>query len=91
MLKLLSFAPDRSDRTQMEQLLDFMRLHRTFFQTELFIMVHLHDYFSADEIRSFSESALYEKFHLLLLEAAQPRQTLECERLRIIDADLCEI
>ena len=90
-LKLLDLHIDSEVMTLPERMLEYMKLCRRFFGKKLFVFLNLKSFLSDRELELFYGTVMYEKFDILLVEGTQRGKTCSCERVYIIDSDLCEI
>lgn len=91
LIKLYNVSIDSSEKSLAEQLLLYMKICRDFFKKKLFVILNLKSFLSKDEIELFYKATFYEKFDLLLIESSQKEAPRDCEKVKIIDEDLCEI
>lgn len=89
-IKVLDFRID-DDLPINERIIEYMRLNRDLLGKKLFIFVGLKSYFSEEELKLFYRDIIAEKFDILLLEGHQYSYTIDIEKIRIIDNDLCEL
>lgn len=90
-LKLLDLHIDSESMTLPERLIEYMKLCRRFFGKKLFVFLNLKSFLSDRELELFYGTVMYEKFDILLIEGVQREKSCSCERVYIIDSDLCEI
>ena len=88
-IKLLNFCIDKENLTLPEQLLEFMKLHRSFFNRKLFVFYNIKACLSDEELKLFYKNVQYEKLNVLLIEDFQRRRVSEEEKMTIVDNDLC--
>ena len=91
LIRILNFQIDAERLSMAEQLLEYMKIMRSLFGKELFILINLKSFLTKDELMSFYKAVQYEKFTLLLIESFQKDPPNELEIFKIIDQDLCEI
>ena len=91
LVRLLDFRVDREGLSLPEQLLEFMRLQRQFFDKRLFIFYGLKGCLTREELSGLYRNVFYEKLDLLLLEPFQRGAPMEGETVTIVDGDLCII
>lgn len=89
LLRILDYRPNREVMGLPEQLLEYMRMQRAFFDKRLFILFGLKAILRRDELTGFLRTIRYEKLDVLLLDAFQRGPAVEGEALTIIDEDLC--
>ena len=90
-IKVLNFSIDSESLNLPEKLFEYIKLCRDFFGKKLFVVVNIKSCLSSEELILFCKSICYEKFDVLFLESFQRDFADEHEKVRIIDADLCEI
>ena len=91
LLKLMGFHVDSDALDLPERMLEYMLLRRRFFGKELFVIYGLKALLTREESELFYRSAFYAKINLLMLESAHREDNLPCEKVTIVDKDLCII
>lgn len=82
-----------TDMTFMEQLMDFLSMHRELFKTRLFILIQVRAFMTRDDFEKLLEFARYEKIQIWLIESSEkcrPENQEGYYRL-VVDQDGCEI
>jgi CRISPR-associated protein Csn2 len=74
-----------------ERLVNYVRLVHQVLGTELFIFIHLEDYFNRDELKKLEEMILYEQISILLIENRVDMEEKENQKWWIVDKDSCII
>ena len=74
-----------------ERLIDYMRMSVDVLGTRLFILCNIKSFIDEQNMQYIYEQALYNKFHLLLVENHESEQINELERRIVIDKDDCLI
>lgn len=90
LLKLFRVKIRNEDLELAEQVIHYIRLMHSILGIKLFVFLNMKMYFSEDELREIYKIASYENIQLLLIEGCQ-KNSLENEKLWIIDQDLCII
>lgn len=90
-IKLLDFSIDFEEKDTLEKVIEYMKICRQYLGKKLFIFLNLKCFFSKEELAEFYKAVFYEKINILLLERMCYNDGIECEKVRIIDSDLCEI
>lgn len=88
LLKLMAVHPDEEDMSLPERILEYCQLARGLLGKKLVVCYGLHACLSEEEFELLCKEAVYRKFCLLLIEAAQPPRALD-EKMIVIDRDLC--
>lgn len=74
----------------LERLLQYGILSENVIHTKVFVLFHLHAYFTENEIEQFYQEVLFRKWNVLFVESSVKRR-VSGERYYIIDEDNCEI
>ena len=88
--KLMGFHADEENGALPERVLDYFLLARGLLRKKLFVCYGLHNCMTDAEMALLCKEAVYRKLCLLLVEAVQPNPS-DCEKLTLIDQDLCVI
>lgn len=88
LLKAYDVKIDTCAGTIAEKLLEYMTIQKRICKNTVFVTVNLKQYISQDEIEELYKNLLYEKIHLLEIEAYQ-QKSCNYERTTLIDKDLC--
>lgn len=73
-----------------EKLIDYISVDQRYMHTKLYIFVNLKLYLSEQDLDGLYSYVQYNKINIMLIENVV-KPILPCEKLRIIDKDLCEI
>ena len=76
--------------SQMERLMNYLRLAHQVKKTRFFVFLNLKQFFSREDLHEFYKFVEYEKVHVLVLEGYQSKP-LPGEKNWIVDRDLCVI
>ena len=90
-VKLFDFKISDNHIDIAERLFEYLKIQKDFFGKELCVIVGLKGCLEQDELEMFYKRLEYEKINVLLLEHHHCDYSLTCERIVIIDNDLCEI
>ena len=90
LLKAWDFHVDFSDLPAAEALYEHMALINGLLKNQCFVLIHAHAFFSMEELNQLISMAHYRKIPLFLLES-HAYAPLETEKIRLYDADLCEL
>lgn len=88
--KLLNIRFSEDYDSLSEKLIDYMLNVRELEGDKIFIFVNLKSCISSAETELFFNTVLSHKLNILLIESFQ-RKNFDCEKITIIDEDLCEI
>lgn len=89
--KAIDIKFDIEELNFVEKLIEYLMLSRNLCGTRVFVLVNLKSFISYDDLRTFYKSIFYCKLNVLLIENADSDNKIECEKVTIIDQDLCEI
>lgn len=89
LIKLMGFRVDTESLSFAEQVLEFVKLQRSFCGKKLVIFYNLKSVLSESELCSLYQSVRYEKLNLLLIESELRKQQKEFENTIVVDKDLC--
>lgn len=89
-VKAMGIAYEDESLTLCEKILEYMKLCRMLCDTKCFVLVNMKQFLSREEVKLIYKDLLREKISFLLLETSVT-YSLECEKLRILDKDLCLI
>lgn len=90
LVRITDFRFMLSNDSLLENICDYVRILREHVQTELFVFVNLKTFLGKEDLGLFYNFVLMNKIPILLLEYSCSDR-IECENIRIIDADMCEI
>lgn len=90
-LKLFGFSLDIAELSLPERRAEYISFIASCRGKRLFVILHLKSLLSDEEQELFFKTMRYKKIPLLLLETHQHPYRHPAEKLRVIDADLCEI
>jgi len=92
-IKLFKFLGVRFDdvcESLLENICEYMLVMRDYSNTKLFIFINLRSFLDEDELQELYRFAMYNKLSILLMESNVFERS-SCEKVRLIDKDLCEI
>lgn len=90
LLKLQSFKPVVSGDL-LNKLLDFMIVIKKYSTVKCFVLLNIHNCFSADELELLYKELIYQNINVLLIENKKCFLSSQYEKIYIVDEDLCEI
>lgn len=90
-LKMQKFLPDLQGEEPVEMLLDFLILLCRLQPLRCCVLLHLHQYFSEQQLLPFFREVIMRHIPLVLLEGSVSFSQSCCEKKYILDKDLCEI
>lgn len=90
-IKLMQFKIGRAETSPEELLITYIKLVSKYMKTDLFIVPNLHLFFDENELALIYQTLEVNHINLLSLECLVPHQKLDCEKIYIVDEDLCEI
>lgn len=79
------------DTSLLEKLIDYVKVMSGFIGKKLFVLLNFKTTFDVEEQKEFYKFIAYSKINVFILESVEPKDRLENEVYRIIDADLCII
>jgi CRISPR-associated protein Csn2 len=91
LLKLYGVKIETQCSELLERMIDYMRLLHQTLGVDLFVFVHLNDYFSVEEIEKLEEMIRYEQIFLLIVENKVCVEEFQNQKWWIIDKDSCII
>jgi len=90
-LKFMNVRFVADNASLIEKVIDYMCLHHNIVGTKLFVLVNIKSFFTEEQLKYLHEQALYQKFHLLLLENHDSDVKNGLEKKYLIDKDSCVI
>lgn len=90
LFKLYDLKLEFEDLTLFERILEYIKVLGMLTDVKLLVLVNIRDYFDDEKMNELYKCSTYYNVNLLLLEAVQ-RNTIEDERICIIDKDKCLI
>lgn len=90
-LKMQSFLPDFQGDQPIETLLNFLILLCELQPLRCCVLLHLHQYFTEEQLQPFFREIVMRHIPLILLEGTTPFIPSAYEKRWILDRDLCEI
>ena len=72
------------------RLCSFLDASSKYCGTKLFVFINIRSYVDSASFEAFVRQIIYRKHYVIFIES-QPYDRLECEKLMIIDKDLCEL
>lgn len=90
LFKYYSLRFEDDAESQMERLMNYLRLAHTVKKTKFFVFLNLKQFFSREDLHEFYKFVEYEKVHVLILEGYQSKP-LPGEKNWLVDQDLCII
>lgn len=90
LIKFLDVKVDIQTDKLIDSIIEYIKLLHDLCKIEVVVLVNIKTYLSKTELLYLYQEALYQKVHLILLEAALTEQ-IEYEKIVIIDADKCVI
>lgn len=90
LIKLLDVKIDIQTDKLIDSIIEYIKLLHDLCKIEVVVLVNIKTYLSKKELLYLYQEALYQKVHLILLEAVLTDQ-IEYEKIVIIDADKCVI
>lgn len=91
LLKAMDFRVDLSGLSVHEALYERLSLFASLTKQPCFVLIHVKSLLSSRELEQLYQMVLYQKWNLLLVEAADSPCRLPCEKHLLFDADLCEL
>ncbi|MBQ3087843.1 MAG: type II-A CRISPR-associated protein Csn2 [Clostridia bacterium] len=91
LFKMQDLRPLLTNEDFPQSLLSYLLFLRQYAGIKCFVIAHLHSYFTSEELERFYKEIAYRDICLFLLESEQNFEPLPCERVSIVDSDLCEI
>ena len=90
LIKFLDVRVDIQTDKLIDSLIEYIKLLHDLCKIEVVVLVNIKTYLSKTELLYLYQEALYQKVHLILLEATLTEK-IEYEKIVIIDADKCVI
>lgn len=90
-IKLFQFRINSNSQAPAELFVTYILLLNRYLKINFFIVANLHMYFSENELEEIYESLLLRHINLLAIEPSKPESVQACEKIHIVDADLCDI
>ncbi len=91
LFKLADIRINTDSRNLIESLTDYLTIYAELCKTSCFIFVNLKSYLSDEELLDLYQFIQYKKLNILLIESIYRKQISPIEKIRVIDADMCEI
>ena len=91
LLKMQSFKPALNKDDLLSALLDYIILVKKYLAPKCFVMLNLHNCFSADELDTLYKELIYQNINILVVEGKKCFDTTFFEKVYIVDEDMCEI
>ena len=91
LLKMQCFKPNLNNDNLLSRLLDFIVMTRKYSSVKCFVFLNLHSYFDLTELKLLYKELLYQNIEILLIENRKTFDSIENEKIYIIDDDMCEI
>jgi len=76
--------------TVLERVCDHVDILSEYRGTEIFVFINLKSFIGAEDLRDLYSHIMYRKKNILLIES-HLSERMDCESVRVIDEDLCEI
>lgn len=89
--KALSVEFDYEKTSILDRLTEYIKVSSELLNKKLFIVVNLDSFLTEEDLLELSNFLCYNEIKLLALQNKITREVKDCEHLRIIDQDLCEI
>lgn len=90
-LKDLKVKVDESNLNMAERLLDYLKISQEILNFKCTALINVKQYFSNEEMNSFYNEIIYNKYNVLLMETGLDKRRFDQEKTLLIDIDLCEI
>ena len=90
LIKFLDVRVDIQTDKLIDSLIEYIKLLHDLCKIEVVVLVNIKTYLSQKELLYLYQETLYQKVHLILLEATLTER-IDCETIVIIDADKCVI
>lgn len=90
LIKLFGVKVFTGGESLLERLADYIQLLNETFNVNYFVIFSLHSMLTEEELRQFYSFTFMRKYVILSLEP-YPIAPLECERVYIVDKDLCSV
>lgn len=90
LIKFLDVRVDIQTDKLIDSLIEYIKLLHDLCKIEVVVLVNIKTYLSQKELLYLYQETLYQKIHLILLEATLTER-IDCETIVIIDADKCVI
>lgn len=91
LFKLVDVKLESSYTSVTEKVIDYLTISYEFFHYNCFIFVNLKSFVSNEDLKKIYSFVQYNKINILLLENRISSNVSECEKILIIDEDLCII
>lgn len=91
LMKLYDVRFETSDLLLTDKLITYIKIMHQVFHKEIFAFVNLKSYLNSDEMSHLYHAARYEKVYLFLIENHYKQKNEKCEKIKIIDSDMCII
>lgn len=90
LMKIQNFKPVVNGNL-LNRLLDFMIVIKKYSTVKCFVLLNIHNCFSADELNQLYKELIYQNINILLIENKKYFVSSQYEKIYIVDEDLCEI
>ena len=90
LIKFLDVKVDIQTDKLIDSIIEYIKLLHDLCKIEVVVLVNIKTYLSKKELLYLYQEALYQKVHLILLEATLTEQ-IDYEKIVIIDTDRCVI
>lgn len=88
LIKMLGYEFCLDSPDLAENLMDYIQLHRELLEHKCFIVLNLKSYMSTENLERLYYDLIYRKLNILLIESRDSKR-IGCEKVRVIDGDLC--
>ena len=91
LLKIQNFKPNMSGNDLLSRLLDYIIMTRRYSSIKCFVILNLHQYFSFAELETLYQELSYQNVEILIIENKKVFDSIQNEKIYIVDEDICEI
>lgn len=91
LFKMKNLKPYISNENLLTSLIDYILVINKYSKVNLFVLLNFHLYFSKEELKQFFEEMRVRNIVVFLLENVKSFENNACEKIIVIDEDMCEI
>ena len=91
LFKSLKIETKTESGSMVDFLVEYFAIATKLLKIKCFVVVNLKSFLAQEELHLLYQEIMYKKYSVLLLESHAKEYILPCEKIRVMDKDLCEI